>query len=79
MLATYGDFAKLDPNVVSQLHIHHVARFASDAVWPRPVWGAAPAVGYQEDRLAEVVELINQSLAMDSGLVVDWGDTRDRI
>ena len=66
-------------NVVAQLHIHHVARFVGDAVWPRPVWGAAPAVGYQEDRLAEVIELINQSLAMDSGLVVDWSGSRDRI
>ena len=57
-------------NVVAQLHIHHVARFASDAVWPKPVWGAAPAVAYQEDRLAEVIGLICGVLAMDSGLEV---------
>lgn len=31
-------------NVVSQLHLHHVARFASDASWPAPVWGARPPV-----------------------------------
>jgi diadenosine tetraphosphate (Ap4A) HIT family hydrolase len=29
-------------NVVAQLHVHVVARFASDAVWPGPVWGTAP-------------------------------------
>ena len=26
-------------NVVSQLHIHHIVRFKSDPVWPKPVWG----------------------------------------
>ena len=26
-------------NVVSQLHIHHVARFTDDALWPKPIWG----------------------------------------
>ncbi|GBU17190.1 MULTISPECIES: HIT family protein [Methylobacterium] len=26
-------------NVVGQLHMHVVARFASDAAWPGPVWG----------------------------------------
>jgi diadenosine tetraphosphate (Ap4A) HIT family hydrolase len=29
-------------NVVPQLHIHIVARFRNDALWPKPVWGAAP-------------------------------------
>lgn len=26
-------------NVVPQLHIHIIARFANDAAWPAPVWG----------------------------------------
>lgn len=29
-------------NVVSQLHVHHVARSTSDADWPAPFFGAAP-------------------------------------
>jgi diadenosine tetraphosphate (Ap4A) HIT family hydrolase len=29
-------------NVVAQLHLHVVARFASDDAWPGPVWGTAP-------------------------------------
>ena len=61
-------------NVVAQLHIHHVARFAGDAVWPKPIWGAMPAVAYQQEALAEVIELIYRSLAMDSGLEVDWSE-----
>ncbi len=26
-------------NIVSQLHIHYVARFTNDACWPKPIWG----------------------------------------
>ncbi len=35
-------------NVVSQLHIHHVARFIQDESWPTPVWGKGQAVRYNE-------------------------------
>ena len=34
-------------NVVRQLHIHVLARFASDPAWPGPVWGHSPAVPYR--------------------------------
>jgi diadenosine tetraphosphate (Ap4A) HIT family hydrolase len=33
-------------NIVPQLHIHVVARFASDPAWPGPVWGFGEAVPY---------------------------------
>lgn len=26
-------------NLVPQLHLHHVARFAADRAWPGPIWG----------------------------------------
>lgn len=26
-------------NIVAQLHVHVIARFAADAAWPNPVWG----------------------------------------
>jgi diadenosine tetraphosphate (Ap4A) HIT family hydrolase len=29
-------------NVVPQLHVHIVARWRTDPLWPQPVWGAAP-------------------------------------
>ena len=35
-------------NVVEQLHIHVVARFAADPAWPGPVWGSGAAVPYSE-------------------------------
>jgi diadenosine tetraphosphate (Ap4A) HIT family hydrolase len=45
-------------NQVPQLHVHVIARRRSDAAWPKPVWGAAPAKAYDarsRDRL--IVEL----------------------
>jgi diadenosine tetraphosphate (Ap4A) HIT family hydrolase len=36
-------------NIVRQLHIHVVARFAADPAWPGPVWGAGAAVAYDDE------------------------------
>lgn len=36
-------------NVVPQLHVHHVARFAGDAAWPAPVWGQGTPEPYGPD------------------------------
>ncbi|MBL8658984.1 MAG: HIT domain-containing protein [Rhodospirillales bacterium] len=36
-------------NVVSQLHVHVIARFASDPAWPAPVWGRTPPRPYAPD------------------------------
>jgi diadenosine tetraphosphate (Ap4A) HIT family hydrolase len=33
-------------NLVPQLHIHIIARFAADAAWPSPVWGKFPPMPY---------------------------------
>jgi diadenosine tetraphosphate (Ap4A) HIT family hydrolase len=35
-------------NVVAQLHVHVIARFAHDAAWPRPVWGVGERVAYDQ-------------------------------
>jgi diadenosine tetraphosphate (Ap4A) HIT family hydrolase len=29
-------------NLVAQLHVHIVARWQKDPLWPKPIWGAAP-------------------------------------
>ncbi|MBU6198859.1 MAG: HIT family protein [Xanthomonadaceae bacterium] len=39
-------------NVVAQLHVHVIARHASDAAWPRPVWGFGEREPYARDALA---------------------------
>ena len=49
-------------NMVPQLHMHHVARFKSDAAWPKPIWGTVEAVAYPEDMLAHRAERIATSL-----------------
>ena len=46
-------------NVVSQLHIHHVARYHSDATWPAPVWGKGDAVPYSNEEFKAVIAQLN--------------------
>jgi len=41
-------------NVVPQLHIHHIARFTTDACWPAPVWGATAALPRTEEELKNI-------------------------
>jgi diadenosine tetraphosphate (Ap4A) HIT family hydrolase len=38
-------------NQVPQLHVHIIARRNGDAAWPRPIWGAAPALEYDAAEL----------------------------
>ena len=41
-------------NVVPQLHIHHIARFTTDACWPAPVWGATTAIAYDNKQVENI-------------------------
>ncbi|WP_339514332.1 HIT family protein [Pseudomonas sp. RL_15y_Pfl2_60] len=41
-------------NMVSQLHMHVVVRRTTDAAWPAPVWGKAPAQAYTEAEIADL-------------------------
>jgi diadenosine tetraphosphate (Ap4A) HIT family hydrolase len=41
-------------NLVPQLHVHIVARFATDAAWPGPVWGSGAAEVYSGADLDEM-------------------------
>jgi diadenosine tetraphosphate (Ap4A) HIT family hydrolase len=49
-------------NVVSQLHIHHIVRYTSDAAWPKPVWGALPAKPYEDAQKQKMVSHLKNSL-----------------
>lgn len=45
-------------NLVPQLHIHHVVRYAGDPAWPAPVWGKLPALAYTPaDRDRRLIEM----------------------
>jgi len=49
-------------NVVPQLHLHHIARYRTDAAWPAPVWGRVPAKPYLEYELEAVVHSLTSLL-----------------
>ena len=50
-------------NVVSQLHVHVIARSRKDVAWPAPVWGRHPAVPYTEEQLVALREKLAMVLA----------------
>jgi diadenosine tetraphosphate (Ap4A) HIT family hydrolase len=54
-------------NMVSQLHVHIVARRTTDAAWPRPVWGAVPAIAYRDNDLQTLTNAIARQLGLDQG------------
>lgn len=54
-------------NVVPQLHVHVVARFADDPAWPKPVWGVVPGRPYEAAELAARLETLKTVLAKGPG------------
>lgn len=50
-------------NVVSQLHMHVVARMRNDAAWPAPVWG----IGTAEPYSVEQIQLLRQQIGTALG------------
>jgi diadenosine tetraphosphate (Ap4A) HIT family hydrolase len=51
-------------NVVPQLHVHVVARFSSDAAWPRPVWGQASRRAYAPEALSQFCAELRAALSL---------------
>lgn len=49
-------------NVVAQLHVHIIARFATDAAWPAPVWGVGKATPYGNDARETLIENVRSEL-----------------
>jgi diadenosine tetraphosphate (Ap4A) HIT family hydrolase len=49
-------------NVVPQLHVHVVARFASDDAWPGPVWGTPPE-RYRPEEIERTLAPLRLALA----------------
>ena len=54
-------------NLVPQLHLHHVARFSSDAAWPGPIWGAYPAIPHEAQALQTAADNWRARLATLEG------------
>ena len=49
-------------NVVPQLHVHVIARWSSDAAWPKPVWNHGERVRYEPNALAERIAALRGAL-----------------
>lgn len=49
-------------NAVPQLHIHIIARFTTDAAWPRPVWGAKPMQPYDSAAMEAALADLREAL-----------------
>jgi diadenosine tetraphosphate (Ap4A) HIT family hydrolase len=58
-------------NVVPQLHVHHIARFESDAAWPAPVWGRVHAKPYASTQPQDIVARLCQALKNSSFIPAD--------
>jgi len=51
-------------NMVPQLHVHHVARFRTDAAWPAPIWGAVSAKEYDAKALKDMQGQLRNALGI---------------
>ena len=51
-------------NVVAQLHIHIVARWLNDPLWPKPIWGVAPPRPGDAEAFAGSVAVIRERLGL---------------
>ena len=49
-------------NVVAQLHVHVIARFANDGAWPGPAWGTTPE-RYRHDEIDRTLAPLRRRLA----------------
>jgi len=49
-------------NMVPQLHVHVIARFAADEAWPKPVWGVGARMAYDADALSERIDALRAAL-----------------
>ena len=49
-------------NIVSQLHIHVVARRVGDDAWPGPVWGAGEKRAYEDSQTPTIVSSLKVAM-----------------
>lgn len=52
-------------NMVPQLHIHVIARYAEDAAWPRPVWGVGTAQPYHQELRDERLAMLRRGIGLE--------------
>ena len=55
-------------NMVPQLHLHHIVRYTTDSVWPKPVWGNIENRHYTDSALTQISSTISQALSARSAV-----------
>lgn len=53
-------------NMVPQLHIHHIARFQTDAAWPGPIWGNTQGIFRDDKEQQQLHTRISNVLSLSS-------------
>lgn len=51
-------------NRVSQLHVHVIARYATDGAWPDPVWGKGSAEPYKTGQVHATLKALREALSL---------------
>ena len=49
-------------NMVPQLHLHIIARFDTDAAWPKPVWGFETTQPYSPENARDIITQLQARL-----------------
>ena len=49
-------------NIVSELHIHIIARYKNDKLFPKPVWGCEPTY-YASDAMDDLILQLKTAMA----------------
>ncbi len=58
-------------NMVSQLHVHHVARFKNDIAWPAPIWGNTQGILRDNSQQLAMLELIEGHLLSNESFKIN--------
>jgi diadenosine tetraphosphate (Ap4A) HIT family hydrolase len=58
-------------NMVSQLHMHVIARRRDDAAWPAPVWGRLPAQAYDAEQVLAIKDRLRLVLGENFCFIED--------
>lgn len=56
-------------NMVPQLHVHHIARFTTDAAWPKPVWGVVDPIAHSRESQRSMLSSLREQ---SGGWDIDW-------
>lgn len=51
-------------NMVPQLHVHIIGRYANDGAWPAPVWGVGSAEPYKTGQVHATLKSLREALSL---------------